>query len=374
MKKIAFTSFALMAVLAGCGASDDGAVDPALLAEYRAAVPSETQLMAKAPAPGVHAKVGDPAVFPSGSTELVTGINGAVGGIIETMRTITSLEPTVYNSETKEMLWGPYPNDNGFGTVAAYVKDQGEGADFRYAYALLRGVNNDVATMKPVIWGGATPDPNNKDYGAGVTLWDFEANGAFEQANNPDVASVKLAKGRFVAVYAKGQEPKGEAAFVVAVFRGFVPEDKPENTPADLDYFYGRFNDSTNAFDFLDYKGDIDVHNDPAMAAAESVGVHMAFLNEGVGRAEVEASGGDLKADETVNGVECWDAALAQSYISMTTMTGGMPGQEFTDGTPSLCGVFEKTLTELGVPSLADVDPMMMAKLDDVAKNGIPQK
>jgi hypothetical protein len=38
------------------------------------------------------------------------------------------------------------------------------------------------------------------------------------------------------------------------------------------------------------------------------------------------------------------------------------------------CGVFEKTLADLGVPSLSDVDPTMMAKLNEVATNGVPKE
>ena len=86
MKRIALIGTALTLALGigACGASDDGDIDQARLAEYRAALPSESQLNASAPKPSVNAKVGDPAMFPTGSEELVTGINGAVSGIVTT--------------------------------------------------------------------------------------------------------------------------------------------------------------------------------------------------------------------------------------------------------------------------------------------------
>lgn len=373
MNKLAkLCGFALAWTLVACG--EDKAYDPALLEQYRTAIPKETQLSASSPQASIQAIVGDPAMLPKGSKDIVTGINGSVGGIINTMKTIVATEPTIYNSDTKEFVWGPFPNDDGVGTVAAYIKDQGEGADFRYAYALLRGVDKDLAKMSPVIWGGATPDPAADDHGAGVTLWDFEANYAFESANNPDVAKTPLDRGRFVAVYAKGKNDKGDFGVVLAAVRQFVPKDKPMNTPADLDYFYGRFKDTTNQVDFVDWAGNIDISNDPNKTAAELLNVHLAFFNEGTGRGEATASGGDLAMGQTADVVECWDKTISRSYLSFATSTNGTPdGAPASEGAAADCGYFQSSLKDLGVPSLADVDPALKKALDDVATNGIPK-
>jgi hypothetical protein len=372
MNKLAkLSGFALAYALVACGGTD---YDPALLEQYRTAIPKEAQLAASAPQASVLAIVGDPAMLPKGSQDIVIGINGSVKGIIDTMKTIVATEPTIYNSDTKEFVWGPYPNDKGVGTIAAYIKDQGEGADFRYAYALLRGVDKDLAKMSPVIWGGATPDPNAGDHGAGITLWDFEANFAFETANNPDVANTPLDRGRFVAVYSKDTNDKGEFGVVLAALRKFVPKDKPMNAPADLDYFYGRFKDATNQMDFVDWAGNIDISNDPAKTLPENLNVHLAFFNEGTGRGEATASGGDLAMGQTADVVECWDKTISQSYLSFASSTNGMPdGAPAVEGDALSCGYFQKTLKDLGVPSLADVDPKLKTDLDNVATNGIPK-
>jgi hypothetical protein len=372
MNKLAkLCGFAMAYALVGCGGQE---YDQAMLDQYRAAIPKETQLAASAPEASIQALIGDPAVLATGSRDIVDGINGSVGGIIETMKTIVATEPTIYNSETKEFVWGPYKSEDGVGTVAAYIKDQGDGADFRYGYALLRGVDNDLAKMSPVIWGGATPDPNTEDHGAGVTLWDFEANFAFETANNPDVANTPLDRGRFVAVYGKGQNEKGEFGVVLAALRNFVPKDKPKNAPANIDYFYGQFDDGTNQVDFVDYAGNVDISDDPAQTAAENINVHLAFFNEGTGRGEASVSGGDLAMGQTGDMVECWDKAIAQSYVSFATSTNGTPdGAPAVEGELAACGFFQASLSELGVPSLDDVDAELKAALDDVATNGIPK-
>lgn len=357
----------------GCTPQDDGRYDPALLAQYRAAVPSMDRLAATAPEASVQALVGDPALYPAVSWDIVTGINGSVTNIIGLMKTIVALPPTVFNSRTREFVWGPWDNDTGVGQVAVYIREAGAGADFRYEYALLRGVGNDLATMTPIIWGGATPDEVNGDHGVGVNLWDFEKNYEFEMANNPNAANEVFDRGRFATLYGKGADanmPQDEFAFVVAVFRDFIPQDNPTAQAADLDYFYGRYSGANMVVDFIDWEAGIDV-SDPLDGVAEDVGVRMAFLNEGMGRAEADAMGGSLEPGVSAKGVECWDNALDRTFLEFT-VDGGANQGTYTEGAIDGCDLFQPTLDELHIPSLQDLDPALMAALDDVAQNGVP--
>jgi hypothetical protein len=348
-------------------------IDQALLAEYRAALPKMGQLQAQTPDSTVASilATGDPAVYPTGSYEIATGINGAVTGIIQVLDQVTSIEPTIFNSETKEFFWGPFPNEDGIGYVAAYIREGRPDADFQFEYALLRGIDEDLAKLTPVIWGGATPDAQNEDHGVGVTLWDFEANRAFEEEHNPDYANLVLDRGRFVALYAAGEdenEPGAQAAYVVAVFRDFVSQDDPDAQPANLDYFYGHYENGIKV-DFLDWEATIDV-SDPLDGVAEDVGVRMAFLNEGTGRAEADAVGGSLAEGQELFAVECWNAAIEQTYISFDVQQAGESVAGGTEGNEADCGLFTATLDELNVPSLDDVDPGLRAILDEVARTG----
>jgi hypothetical protein len=360
-------------LLIGCTPMDDDQYDPALLQQYRAALPSMDRLAATAPEASVQTLVGDPALYPTTSWEIVIGINGSVAGIIGLMQTIVALPPTVFNSQTSEFLWGPWPSDDGVGYVAAYIREADAGADFRYEYALLRGAGNDLATMTPVIWGGATPDEANADYGLGVTVWDFENNYEFEIANNPNAANEDFNRGRFATLYGKGADqtmPANELGFVVAVFRDFIPQDKPGAAAADLDYFYGRYVAADVTVDFIDWEAGIDI-SDPPDAVLEDVGVRMAFLNEGMGRAEADAAGGSLEAGVTASGTECWGNGLERTYLNFTVDGGAQQGT-YTEGTVEGCALFQPTLDELNIPSLQDIDPSLLSALDQVASTGIP--
>ncbi|WP_428263344.1 hypothetical protein [Haliangium sp.] len=357
------------------GQTPPGEIDQAMLAEYRAALPTMGQLQASAPestAEFTTAAVGDPAFFPSTSYDIVLGINTAVSGIIDVLDQVTSLPPTIFNSDTQEFFWGPFPNDDGIGYVAAYIRDAGEEADFRFEYALLRGIDNDVANLTPVIWGGASPDAENEDHGVGITLWDFEANRAFEAEHNPDFDQLVLDRGRFIALYAAGpdeQDPNAEVAFVVAAFRNFVPSDNPNAESADLDYLYGRY-EGDITLDFVDYETSFDV-DEPGDGLIEDVGVRLAFLNEGTGRAEVDVRGGSLADDERGLATECWNAALRQRFLSIEIFSGDTSIAIDEEGDVADCGLFTSSLSELDIPSLDDIDPELRAALDNAAENGI---
>ncbi|RMH38621.1 MAG: hypothetical protein D6689_19010 [Deltaproteobacteria bacterium] len=371
--KLTTIATTLCLVAAACAAEDDGSIDEAKLATFRAAIPSKARLSAPAPKASTAAALGDPALYPTTSWPLVEGINGAVGSMIDLLEAIVALPPTVYNSDTDEFVWGPWPSDDGVGYVAAYIRDTHGTEDFRYQYALLRGASNDLATLTPVVWGGATPDPDNDDHGVGVTLWDMEADRAFREANDPNFDPAAGDRGRFAALYGAGDDPdapENEMAFVVAVFRDWVPADEPAAEPTDLDYFYGRYITAEHTIDFIDYEVDIDV-SDPADGIAEAVGVRMAFLDEGTGRAEADAANGSLAANQTVEAVECWDTSLSETYLRFDLIESGSVAQSISDGDLANCGLFQASLDDLDIPSLQDVDADLMAALDDVATNGV---
>ena len=365
-------SLVLSAATLGCQPMDDQQDNPEI-AQFRAAIPSADQLMAPTAKASIQSShvLGERAIYPDAAFPIVSGINGSVTAMITLLKFITTLPPTLYNSATHEYVWGPFPNNDGVGYVGAYIKDTGGSGDFRYEYAFLRGIDNDLAKLVPVIYGGATPDENNDERGIGVTVWDFEADREFNQANDPDFDPTSGDRGRFAALYGNWDQNDPNNHAVVAVLRDFVSEEEPSEAAIDLDYFYGHFMDASTTIDFLDFELALDI-SEPTDGVRENVGARMAFLNGGLGRAEADASGGTMTSGERGTVTECWDAALNQTFLELVTTDGGTVTQTVTDGELTNCGPFADSLDDLGIPSLQDVPSDLIAALDDVATNGIP--
>ena len=116
--------------------------------------------------------------------------------------------------------------------------------------------------------------------------------------------------------------------------------------------------------------------SDPVDGSAEDVGIRLAFLDEGVGRAEVDARGGSLGTSDRLAIAECWDGALNRIFAGTTIARDGATLDRIPDGDTVLanCGaLFSRTLGELSVPALEDIDPNLRAALFDIAENGIPR-
>jgi hypothetical protein len=358
----------------------------AMLEQFKEAVPSVDQLKAPAPSSDMEAQLGDPAIYPRLAAPQVHAVNLHVAGLILTLEVITALPPTVYNSDTQEFVWGPWENKDSalVGDHAlVYIKDNGEDADFRYSYAFLRGVGNDMATYQPVIWGASTPGEEPRT-GKGLVLYDFEANKAFEDAHNPDVDD-SLARGRFAIAFGRGEADDGSGSMVslvVSSFRDFRPDGEDGGT-ANMDQMYGHVDGADgNKVDFVSILAEGNVTPEDAPdSALEDIDLRLAFLNGGHGRAEAIVSGGDLTSDtgeSVVLATECWDGLIARTYLNLSaegeiaagTQDGTLViGQE---GELELCGpIFENSLDDLHIPSLEDVEPEHLEALQNIAANGI---
>jgi hypothetical protein len=361
--------------------TDDGEIDQALLATYKQALPKRSVLLApRSPAAAMQANtglvLGQVADYPVAAHPVVEGVNAHITGIIDILEFVTSLPPTLYNSETLEFVWGPYDDEESAedgDKVLAYVKDNGDAGDHRFTYALLRGVGNDTSTYVPVILGGANPDADTEDHGNGVTLWDLEANRAFMDANYPDHGV--LPTGRLAAAYSKDQGEDGNVlTIVLAALRGFTNEEGAVN---DLDHLWGHVDDADApevAFVHINTHGDfIDT-----TAAIEDLSLRVAFVEDLGGRGEAIVTGGDLHSDtngdSVAAGVECFDGAVARTYFDVGVTDAAANTTTFAnEGALDACGVFVPTLDALGVPSLDSIDQGWMQALDEVATNGLPE-
>ncbi|MEO1267541.1 MAG: hypothetical protein AAFX99_05550, partial [Myxococcota bacterium] len=113
-----------------------------------------------------------------------------------------------------------------------------------------------------------------------------------------------------------------------------------------------------------------------ANSALESLDIRMVFLDEGRGRAEAMASGGDLVDNpdiELLEVVECWDAGVNTTYLGMTAygVDGVALGTESL-GAPAQCApMFDQSIEQLEIPTLDSVDPVLKAQMDTLAADGI---
>lgn len=376
MKRLLIGTIALTTTtfLVGCEKKEEKNYDESVLAQYRAALPANGALAAPVASAATSGFApGDPAVYPAFIGPIATAINGTIGVTIEMVNAIAHTEPTVFHSEDHTFLWGPHDNGDSAlagDTVALYIRDRGEATteDFRFEFALLRGMSTDLASMVPVIYGGGEPSDADEhtDYGTGILMYDFEANYQFEEANDPSHGP--LDRGRFLSVFAKGPDANDadvDVTLVVSAFRNFVPKDDLAADPLSADYFYGGGLNTVNQgrFDFVDFEFVADT--DDAGTLEENLGVHLALVNLGAGRAEADISGGDY-GTKTVEVVECWDASVNYNYLSVATNGNASPIA--SEGNSADC--VSQSLAD--VPTLQDIDPALMAALNALATGGIP--
>ncbi len=364
--------------LVACTAAeeDDGSFDAALVQEYRSALPSSERLRSGIPTPA--SRAGALALEADSdlarlAIEAAFAVNLPAALMVATLEVITAFPPTTYDAEKRELVWGPWDNDDGVGKVLLYVAENDADADFRYAYAFARLMGDDSSAAVPVIAGAATPDREDPDRGVGVTLWDIDANNAFDAEHDPSfVPELRRAQGRIVMLYGTGEDADAEFAFNVALLRDFVDEDAEVGTdPADADFLYGtaldpegarlHFMDWTLTGDLCDTAADSCFEGNVVDDLDERFALRAAFTGT-AGRGEAAVTGGDLEAD--VNLVDCWDEFMATEYYSVEAGT-----LTIKDGT--CAGGGEVTLAERGVPTLDAIDPELMDALDCVATEGL---
>ena len=372
-------SFVPATLALACSNAEDPAYDPATLEAYLRAIPEEARLVADVPTaepePGALTSTGS-AVLAREGVKFARAVNEPARLMVQALRSIVQLPPTFFDSEKKQFVWGPWENDDGVGDVFVYIQQNAAGEDFEYSYALARSMQGDLASATPVIWGAATPDAADDQKAVGVTLWDLEANHAFELTH--DMSAPDQGRGRFVMVYGHQTEGSRQAFFNVAVFRDFVPGDNPTADSVDIDYFYGRFLDgSGNSIDFVETTVSADIcdaasgtepprqacFDDDAVADQdESFHFVSLFINRGFGRAEATVSGGDVSGE--VSMTECWDPSLDQTFLRVASSASNTEAGSCQAPT-------DQPMSALGLPSFATLDPALVEKLSCAAEHGV---
>lgn len=378
MKRSILAVMFAAAALAGCEKDEGGkGYSDEDLARYKTALPVRSTLALRTPSSTAAALGGQAAQYPGFAVPVAMQINGLVGGTLDVIELIAGQEPTLYDSEDLEFWWGPIPDSDSAlegDHFSLFIHDRIDDADFnpangdlRYEFAVIRGLGNDVASLTPILYGVATP-VEDTDYGIGAFIYDFDNNVEFEDAHNPGHGA--LTSGRMATIFAKGPDetnPAADVTYVIAAFREFLPEDAEVGAAAaNVDYFWGNYSDGTSTFDFLDLEFAANVIEDSA--AVEDMDMKLAFFNNGIGRAEVGVTAGDLATDEA-SATECWDAAVMQTYLSFSLDTGGGPVLQGETGVATDCVWNAEDFAQ--IPDLSAV-PDMLQLVDLIATSGIP--
>jgi hypothetical protein len=384
MRNRAILMLPTLALACSVGSKPD-AGDPyeaSTLAAYLQALPQQDRLSAGVPTaddtPGALTHAGD-SVLAAEGVQFARAVNQPVRHLVVVLHDITAFPPTSYDATRREFLWGPWNNPSGVGKMALVVRENEPGSDFEYFYSLVRATRSDLSDASPVISGGSTPDAENPNHGAGVALWDLEANHDFLLAHDGSAERASDGRGRFVTLFGHRPAPGGDALFNVAVFRNFVPERTLEQAeapaPLDVDYFYGRFLgaagmrvdfvDSEVLADLCDGSADTCFEHDLVADSEERFDYNAFFVNRGLGRAEARLSEGDLNA--SVHLVECWSPTLDRTSFQIET-DGAMVETMENGGCASPA---DQSPSELGLPELSDIEPAMLRAMTCAAEHGL---
>ena len=94
----------------------------------------------------------------------------------------------------------------------------------------------------------------------------------------------------------------------------------------DFGYAYDRNPDGSGSFEFLTFE---DIHDDVSMTLQEKLTVRSRWNTSGAGRADYEASEGNLSS--AVTGNECWDTSFNSQYVNASWDSSQNYGVEATD-------------------------------------------
>ena len=347
--------------------------DYGTLDTFRSTLPTEERLVAGVPVAAAEDTTGaaDPAaVLAEQGVAFARGINLNARDVARTLQQLASDDPDHFNPEKEEFVWGPWKSPSGPGELTLSIQRQ-PSMDFEYSYALVREIPGDEHSRTPVIWGGANLDPDNADHATGLTAVDLDANAAFEAVYGEEAElNPAVGQGRFAMVHGYSKHGSDSVFFNRASFRDYVPPAANRATmlaPATVEHFYGRMAETSGTtVDFLHSEIESDLCGaDPTSCFANTWAqghperfVFGEFVvDNGLGRAEVTLSGGDLASQ--VEMTECWNDSLTRTSYQLTTDEGTVQMMP----SASCPGRAAQSSEELGLPTPDDVQPWLLYTL-----------
>lgn len=228
-------------------------------------------------------------------------VNGGTASVLTLLEKITEHTPTSLSENTA--VWGPHTEALSPNTWKLTVTQT---AEHSYSYVLEAKAKSAAdSEYKTILSGSHTVATNAngqrvKHYGSGSFLIDWDAAQTLpEHDTNVGTAEIRYAR-----------PDATRAVTVEADFRQVRDTDRP-GTRVDADYRYEATPGSGGEFDFA---VDKNIDRGADRTALEHLTIKSRWQQNGAGRSDIRATGGDLNGQEAKVS-ECWDSNFASQVL-----------------------------------------------------------
>jgi hypothetical protein len=294
-------------LFAGCdSAKTETEFDPA---PFKDGLPSKDQVEVKTPkqnGQGLTALYGQgqKAEYYQLTFGATVTVNAGTKWVLDLISDITQYPPTTI-SDT-QAVWGPHTDALSPTTWKLTVNKTGAQS---YSWVLEgKAKANADSAFKAVLSGSHTVALNangerQKGFGSGQFLIDWDASRTLPNANQNDMGTAEIRYSRT------------DAAAVASVEADFhqVRDENVQGGRVDAQYRYKQTPAAGGEFDFKFLKN---IDSDPLLSKLEKLTIKSRWEQTGVGRSDIELSGGDLFGTATLS--ECWDSNFLSTYFTVS--------------------------------------------------------
>lgn len=236
--------------------------------------------------------------------QITRDFNGGAGFVLLLVHTVVQFPPTTVEGDT--YTWGPGSDALDPADWKLTVTELEDGSyDWAFSGQNKSTPEDGFLTM---ISGNAVPGEDHR--GSGSFLMDFDAIRRVDPIDNPD------AHGTVDVSYDLENRDATDATLSMHIETSV--DENGQDRPVSADYDYGEASDGSGNFVFT-FVGDLDENG----SAFEEARIRSRWQNDGAGRSDIRAAGGDLGAQQ-VNLSQCWNTQFRSTYQDFSVLEGGV--------------------------------------------------